>query len=165
VGLFVAFTESTHIHHNVVTDMPYTGISVGFRWNTTPTSQKECVVEFNHISDVMKMLADGGGIYTLGLQPGTVLCGNWIHGIHRSAFAHGGAPNNGIFFDEGSKGFLVERNLIYDAHGGPIRFNQCQEGWHTWRDNTLGKEPAAEAIKDLGAGLEPPFASLLTGER
>jgi len=164
VGLFVAFTANTVVRHNVVTDMPYTGISVGFRWNTTPTSQKECLVEFNHISDVMKMLADGGGIYTLGLQPGTVLRGNWIHDIHRSSFAHGGAPNNGIFFDEGSKGFLVERNLIYDAHGGPIRFNQCQEGWHTWRNNTLGKEPAAEATKDLGAGLEPPFASLLTGE-
>ena len=59
--------------HNVIHDMPYTGISIGYRWDTTPTSLVRCVAEYNHIYDVMKTLADGGGIYTLGFQPGTVL--------------------------------------------------------------------------------------------
>jgi len=152
VGLFVAFSADTKVLHNRITDMPYTGVSVGFRWNTTETSQRGCIVEGNHIYDVMKVLADGGGIYTLGLQPGTVLRGNLIHDVHRSAFAHGGAPNNGIFFDEGSKGFLVEGNVIYKTSGEPIRFNQCQQGWHTWKDNTFGKEPPPDAIKSLRAG-------------
>ncbi|HSV74906.1 MAG TPA: LamG-like jellyroll fold domain-containing protein [Chthonomonadales bacterium] len=138
VGIFVAFSEGTRIVRNHVHTMPYTGVSIGYRWNTTPTTQKRCLVEGNHIHDVMLLLADGGGIYSLGFQPGTVLRGNHIHDVHRSAFAHGGAPNNGFFVDEGSKGFLFERNLVYRTSGEPVRFNNCLREWHTWRDNLFG---------------------------
>jgi hypothetical protein len=138
VGVFVAFSEGTRIAHNLIRDMPYTGISVGYRWNTTPTTQKNSVVESNHIHDVMRMLADGGGIYTLGFQPDTVLRGNLIHHVHRSAFAHGGAPNNGMFIDEGSKGFHFDANTVFATSGAPVRFNACEEKWHTWKDNAFG---------------------------
>lgn len=143
VGIWVGFSADTRLAHNEVYDLPYTGISVGYRWNTTETSQRRCVVEYNHIHDVMKMLADGGGIYTLGYQPGTVLRGNHIHDIARTDFAHGGAPNNGIFLDEGSKGYLIEGNIIYNAHGGPIRHNQNQPAWHTWTNNHFNVKPGA----------------------
>ncbi len=79
VGVFVAFSADTRVAHNVIHDLPYTGISIGYRWNTTPSSQARCLAEYNHIYDVMKKLADGGGVYTLGFQPGTVLRGNVIH--------------------------------------------------------------------------------------
>jgi hypothetical protein len=127
VGIYVAFSADTRIAHNEIHDLPYTGISVGYRWNTTPTSQARCVVEFNHIYDVMQVLADGGCIYTLGFQPGTVLRGNYLHDVHRSRFAHGGAPNNGFFIDEGSKGFLFESNVIRQ---------------HLWRRRALQSKPA-----------------------
>jgi len=138
VGIFDAFSHATAITHNVVRDMPYTGISSGFRWNETETSQKQGLIAYNHVRDVMKMLADGGCLYTLGYQPGAVIRGNVFHGAHRSAFAHGGAPNNGIFFDQGSKGFLVEGNTIYDTSGDPIRFNQTNKDNMTWSDNQFG---------------------------
>ena len=138
VGIFAAFSADTHIAHNLIHDMPYTGISIGFRWNTTPTTQERCIVENNHIFDVMKKLADGGGIYTLGFQPGTILRGNHIHDVHRSAYAHGGAPNNGFFIDEGSKGFLFESNVVYNTSGDAVRFNQSKREWHEWKDNFLG---------------------------
>jgi len=141
VGIWEAFSAESRIAHNLVTELPYTGISVGFRWNTSATSQRGCIVEYNHIHDVMKMVADGGGIYTLGLQPKTMLRGNLIYDVHRSNFAHGGAPNNGIFFDQGSKSFLVEGNIIYNTSGQPIRFNQTEKEWHTWRDNSFGIKP------------------------
>jgi len=89
----------------------------------------------------MKMLADGGAIYTLGYQPGTVLRGNLLHDVYRSAFAHGGAPNNGIFFDQGSKGFLVEDNIIYNTSGEPIRFNQTSQENLTFNNNSFGTSP------------------------
>ncbi len=146
VGIFVAFSADTRIAHNTVHDLPYTGISVGYRWNTTPTSQARCVVEFNHIYDVMKVLADGGGIYTLGFQPGTVLRGNYIHDVHRSRFAHGGAPNNGFFVDEGSKGFLFESNVVHNTSGEPVRFNQNQREGHEWKDNRFGPDATPEVI-------------------
>jgi hypothetical protein len=151
VAVFAAFSADTTIAHNEIHDMPYTGVSVGFRWNTTPTTQCRAIVEHNHIHDVMKLLADGGGIYSLGFQPGTVMRGNLIHDVHRSSVAQGGAPNNGFFVDEGSKGFLFEENVIYGTSGEPVRFNQNQREWHTWKDNQFGIRAAAKG--KVGNGL------------
>ena len=170
-GIWVAFAEGTQIAHNLVHDTPYTGLSVGWSWNTTPTACKRNLIENNHIHDVMKKLADGGCIYTLGLQPGTVLRGNHLHGVHRSARTHGGAPNNGIFFDQGSKAYHVERNVIYGAHGGSIRFNQCRREWLTWKDNVFALPPKGResshhkvmAEVRATAGLQPKYRKKLLG--
>ena len=162
VGVFVAFSADTRVAHNVIYDQPYTGMSIGYRWNTTPTTQVRCIAEYNHIYDVMKTLADGGGIYTLGFQPGTVLRGNLIHDVHRSAYAHGGAPNNGFFVDEGSKGFLFESNVVHRTSGESVRFNQCQREWHTWKGNAFDGDatPARIAAAAERAGLEPAYQAL-----
>lgn len=137
VGIFDAFAAGTRIAHNVVHAMPYTGISVGFRWDESDTNQRDTVIEYNHVYDTMKMLADGGCLYTLGYQPGTVIRGNVFHDAHRSKFAHGGAPNNGIFFDQGSKGYHVVGNTIYNTSGKPVRFNQTNNGNMTWENNSF----------------------------
>lgn len=138
VGIYDAYCAATRIAHNLVYDMPYTGISVGFRWSVVPSSQRDTLIEYNHVHTVMTKLADGGCLYTLGYQPGTVVRGNVFHDALRSAFAHGGAPNNGIFFDEGSKGIEVVSNTIYNCAGGPIRFNQTNKGNMSWKDNSFG---------------------------
>ncbi|MCK5860946.1 MAG: right-handed parallel beta-helix repeat-containing protein [Candidatus Hydrogenedentes bacterium] len=138
VGIFDAFSRGTAITHNVVRDMPYSGISVGFRWNESRTSQQDTLIAFNHVYNTMKVLADGGCLYTLGFQPGTIIRGNIFHDAHRSVFAHGGAPNNGIFFDQGSKGYLVEDNTIYNTSGNPIRFNQTNADNLTFKNNHFG---------------------------
>ena len=164
VGIFQAMTQGARIVHNEVTQTPYTGVSVGYVWNTKPTSQRDCLVAENHIHEVMLRLYDGGAIYTLGFQPGTVLRRNHLHGVRRSGFAHGGAANNGIFFDEGSKGLLVEENVIYDTAGGSIRFNQSNKTWQTWKDNSLGVTPESpEFPKDIAdaAGPEAPYRARL----
>jgi len=163
VGIWVGFAPGTIVSHNLVHDLPYTGISVGWQWNALSTVNAGHLIDDNHIFDVMKEVSDGGGIYTLGFQPGTRIRGNWIHDVQRSPFAHA-APNNGIFFDEGSKGFAVERNTIYRTSGKPIRFNQCQKDWHSWKENVLLEDPAAEPpathpAKD--AGLEKAWRKLV----
>lgn len=156
VAIFDAFCRDTRIAYNLVHDMPYTGISIGFEWSEIPTSQRGCIVENNHVYDVMKLLADGGAIYTLGWQPGTVLRGNHLHDVHRSAFAHGGAPNNGVFFDQGTKGLHVEKNVIYKTSGESIRFNQTSEANLTWKDNHFGLEPDDPAFpKDIVRNAVP----------
>lgn len=159
VGIWVGMSQRTRVAHNRVHDLPYTGISVGWQWNPSPTACKENLVECNHVYDVMKRLCDGGCIYTLGFQPGTVIRGNHLHDVHRSAFAQG-APNNGMFIDEGSKGFLFEQNVIYNTAAELVRFNQCKKEWHTWRDNHFGEPSAVKAAGKetvAKAGPTPPY--------
>ncbi|MBN1346135.1 MAG: right-handed parallel beta-helix repeat-containing protein [Phycisphaerae bacterium] len=162
-GIWVGIAARTRITHNVVRRFLYSTVSVGWSWNDKPTSCRQNLIEYNHIHDAMMLLADGGGIYTLGLQPGTTIRGNHIHAVRRSKFA-GRAPNNGIFFDQGSKAFTVEGNVIYDTAGAPIRYNQSKQEWMTFRDNVLGISPESPGFpKDVAdkAGLEPAFRHLL----
>ena len=163
VGIWVGFARGTTVSHNLIHGLPYSGISVGWQWNPQPTACKANRVEYNHVYDVMNQLCDGGCIYTLGFQPGTVIRGNHLHDVRRSRFAQG-APNNGMFIDEGSKGFLFDSNVIYSTADEHVRFNQCSRDWHTWRDNQFG-EP--EAVKQAGkdtiskAGPEPEYRQRL----
>ncbi len=55
-----------------------------------------------------------GGIYTLGVQPRTVIRSNLFHDI--AGLKYGGW---GIYLDEGSTNILVENNIVYNTtHGG-----------------------------------------------
>jgi hypothetical protein len=159
VGIWTGFAQQAVISHNLVHGLPYSGISLGWQWNPEPTPCKENTIEYNHVYDVMNRLCDGGCIYTLGFQPGTVIRGNHLHDVRRSRYAQG-APNNGMFIDEGSKGFLFERNVIYNTAAELVRFNQCAREWHTWRDNHIGREAEVkESGKEIiaQAGLEAAY--------
>ncbi len=159
IGIWVGFARGAAVTHNRVHDLPYSGISVGWQWNEEPTACRENLVAGNHVFDVMNRLCDGGCIYTLGFQPGTVIRGNHLHDVHRSLLAQG-APNNGMFIDQGSKGYLFEKNVIYNTAAELVRFNQCKEDWHTWRDNHFGPEPEVKksgAAIIAAAGLEPAY--------
>ena len=127
VGVWVGLAERTTVAHCEIRDLPYTGVSVGWRWDETPTPCRDNVVEANNIHHVMLELSDGGGIYTLGLQPGTVLRGNAIHDIVRNA---GRAPSNGMFLDQGTTGIVIEGNTFWSIDMTPIR-------WHWTYANTV----------------------------
>ncbi len=132
VGVWVGFSDGNSIAHNEVRNLPYSGVSVGWQWNATPTPCKANLVEYNHIHHVMQALSDGGGIYTLGLQPGTVLRGNWIHDIPANA---GAAESNGMFLDQGTTDMVIEGNVIHDVACASLRFHQAAT--NVVRDNLL----------------------------
>jgi hypothetical protein len=139
VGIWVGLAAKTRITHNSVGNQPYTGISLGWMWwnpQSRPaprvTPARENVVAYNHVANVMQKLSDGGGIYILGNQPGSVLRGNRIHSIPRNV---GRAESNGMFLDQGTGSFTVEDNLIYDVNRSPFRFHK---GWtNIVRNNTV----------------------------
>ena len=132
VGIWVGFTQGTVVRQNEVRDLPYTGVSLGWMWNPTPTPNGNNVVEGNHIHHVMQVLSDGGGIYTLGRQPGTVLRGNRIHHVPVNL---GNAESNGMFIDEGSTDLVIEDNVIYNLDRSPLRFHRA--GVNQVRNNLL----------------------------
>lgn len=106
VGYFELFSNGCTFSHNKVFDLPYTGVSIGFTWNHLPTTQNNSTVEFNHIHDVMQLLFDGGGVYTLGYQPGSVVRNNLIHNVRNG---------HGLYTDEGSSRILFENNVVVNA--------------------------------------------------
>ncbi|MEQ8845257.1 MAG: right-handed parallel beta-helix repeat-containing protein [Phycisphaerales bacterium] len=142
VGIWAGLTVRTSIAHNTIRNMPYSGISLGWKWSLEPTPACENRIAHNHIHDVMQVLSDGAGVYTLGRQPGTVIEGNHIHGVPENA---GRAENNGMFFDEGSMHILVRDNIVYDVGRAPLRWNMA--GPHTVTQNTLVHRPEVPLYK------------------
>jgi hypothetical protein len=132
VGVWIGMAKATEVSSNEISHLPYTGVSVGWSWTAAPTVCEGHLVTSNHIHNVMQMLSDGAGIYTLGRQPGTILRGNVIHDVPVNA---GRAESNGIFMDEGSSEMLVESNVIYNISKSPIRFHKA--GKNIVRNNQL----------------------------
>jgi hypothetical protein len=113
VGIFVGYTTRTTLEHNELFDLPYTGISVGWGWGgvdagegtfDTPTQARENVVRGNVISHHMRALHDGGAIYTLGAQPGSVIEGNVI--------SNQGSRYGNLYLDNGTQGYTVRDNVV-----------------------------------------------------
>ena len=142
VGIWVGFANNTEITHNEIRNLPYTGVSVGWIWNPTPTPCKQNIVQNNHIHHVMQILSDGGGIYVLGFQPGTVLRENYIHDVPVNL---GRAESNGMFLDEGTTGIVIEDNVIHNTARSPLRFHKA--GKNIVRRNVLAIKPLVLHIR------------------
>jgi hypothetical protein len=111
VGILAGYTDGILIEHNELSDMPYTGISVGWGWSLKDTALKNNVIRRNQIYNAVNTLDDGAGIYTLSKQPGTLISENYIHDIKRSPWA-GLWPIAGIYLDNGSDLITVENNVL-----------------------------------------------------
>jgi len=107
VGILSMHASNNKFLKNHIHDLYYSGISCGWVWGYSENVSKNNIIEDNFIHDVGKsLLSDMGGIYTLGVQPGTVIRGNVIFRISKSEY---GAWC--IYLDEGSSHIIVENNL------------------------------------------------------
>ena len=122
VGIWCGLTANTRVNGNHVFHLPYTGISIGWEWSPTPTPCRNNQLSDNHIHQIMEILSDGGGIYMLGLQPGSTISGNLIHDVTVNA---GRAESNGMFLDEGTTDVTVSGNIIYNIAKSPLRFHRA----------------------------------------
>ena len=110
-GIVLTHVSDSSITHCDIFDLYYTGISVGWTWGYSGSVSQRNTIAFNHIWDIGKhVMADMGGIYTLGTSYGTSISNNVIH--HVDSVSYGGW---GLYNDEGSEGIVLENNLVYDT--------------------------------------------------
>lgn len=119
-GVWVGLTERSFIHNNVIRRMPHTALSVGGLWSEDPSPCRETSIINNRIYKVVQLLSDGAAIYTVGLQPDSIIRGNLISDIPPQP---GLSQNNGIYLDEGSTGFQITDNGIYNVIRSPFKFH------------------------------------------
>ena len=171
VGVFVGYTDGTVIAHNEICDLPYSAISIGWGWGEEdvgggaphyyqpflydePTPSRNNVCENNHIHGVLKERSDGGGVYTLGNMPGSVIRGNLIHDN----------PNwfGGVYLDEGSGYIEVTGNAVYNVEK-PMNYNnkaQNRDATCNEHDNYFDIKPGDKGFPtevSKRAGLEPAY--------
>ncbi len=112
-AIWIGNSSYNTVSHNEISGSWQWAVSVGWRWAYFPPQRaRSNVVEHNHIHHLGGALGSHSSIYTLGVQPGTVIRSNVIH--HCKGY--------GIGLDQSSTGIVVEDNLVYrNAHG--LHFN------------------------------------------
>lgn len=123
VGVLIGKCSGVQIIHNHIHDFDYTGISVGWTWGYAEGDAYGNIIEHNHVHHIGRgVLSDMGGIYCLGVQPGTRIRYNVFHDVVSRGY--GGWA---IYTDEGSSHILIESNLAYRTKSQPFHQHYGRE--------------------------------------
>jgi hypothetical protein len=152
VGIVVGYGRGIAIEHNEVSNVSYTGISVGWGWNKATNCMSDNRIFANHVHHVATRLCDTAAIYTLSVQPGTVISENYVHDIHMSPYVFNPEHWFYLYLDEGSSFITVRDNWCPEE-----KFMKNANGpGNVWENN--GPQVSSK-IKEA-AGLEPAFKDL-----
>lgn len=132
-GILVMHAYENTISHNTISDLYYTGISIGWVWGYKDNITRDNLIEKNHIFNIGQgKLSDMGGVYLLGKQPGTIVRNNLIHDV---VSAHYGGW--ALYTDEGSSYITLEKNICYNTTNNA--FHQHYGCMNTVRNNIFAK--------------------------
>jgi hypothetical protein len=131
VGICAGYVSNINIEHNDISEVSYMGISLGWGWNQTFNRMHNNRVFANHIWHYAMHMYDVSGIYTLGVQPKTVISDNYIHDIYHPSYVHDPTWWFYLYTDEGSSYITVKNNY---TEGDKFLKNANGPG-NTWENN------------------------------
>jgi len=131
VAIAAGYVSGLKIINNEISDVSYSGISLGWGWNRNLVCMKNNLVQRNNIYHYAKHVYDVAGIYTLGAQPGTLISENWIHDICKPGYVHDPKHWFYLYADEGSSYIRVQNNRT-----DSVKFLQNANGpGNIWENN------------------------------
>lgn len=148
LGIGAGFVRDIRIEHNEISNVSYTGISMGWGWNQQTCAMANNVVRGNYIHHYARHMYDTAGIYTLGSQPHTFIEENVVSDIYTPGYVHDPEHWFYLYTDEGSSYITVRNNwtpaekYLKNANGPG----------NTWENN--GPQ-VADSIKQA-AGIRKP---------
>ena len=153
VGIGAGYVRGIKILHNEISNVSYSGISMGWGWTKTQNAMKNNTISANKIHHYGKHMYDVAGIYTLSAQPESFITENAIDSIYKAPYAH--LPEHWFYLytDEGSSYFTIKNNWTPTE-----KYLQNANGPDNLWENNGPK--VSERIKQQ-AGLEKPFQILL----
>lgn len=119
IGIAGGYSKNCEVSHNWITDVPYTAMSIGYGWGAAWGDESVYSgnnrMEYNYVNNCMQILNDGGAIYTLGPQRGTLMQYNYVaNQVHQYA---------ALYLDNGTAGMTVQKNVVYNTPS--FGFIQC----------------------------------------
>lgn len=153
LAIAAGYVGDVNIEHNEISEVPYSGISLGWGWTQTVNCMRNNRVHANLIHHYAKHMYDVAGIYTLGSQPKSYVTENCVHSIYKPGYVHD--PNHWFYLytDEGSSFITIRDNW---TEGEKYLQNANGPG-NVWENNG----PKVDNDVRERAGLEAGYKDLL----
>lgn len=113
-AIWVGYAHHTLLEGNTISNLPYTGISTGWRWSTGVTSSHHTLIQHNYLQNVMQTMDDGAAIYQVGERYGDRTIDNYINGSGGDLSGHWA---NALYSDNCSNYSEVGDNFCLNFKG------------------------------------------------
>ena len=110
LGIGAGYVRDIRIEHNEISNVSYTGISLGWGWNQQTCAMANYTIRGNYIHHYARHMYDTAGIYTLGSQPHTFIEENVVSDICTPSYVHDPEHWFYLYTDEGSSYITVRNN-------------------------------------------------------
>ena len=160
-GVFIADTK---IRHNEIYDVPYSGMHIGWGWDSyEKTSVKNLDISYNYIHNYMHTCADGGAVYFLGA---TGASADNMNEVYKNHFKNAGSGTEGVMYcDNGSNYYRLSENVI-DNHASVWNgYYGLGSSYNEFVDNYTSSEMFNQVSKTLQRLLGQWFIPMATGLR
>lgn len=131
VAICAGFVRDINIAHNEISEISYTGISLGWGWTKTVNCMRNNRIHANYIHHYGKHMYDVAGIYTLSVQSKSYITENRVETIYSPSYVHDPHHWFYLYTDEGSSFIEVRNNWTPKE-----KFLQNANGpGNTWENN------------------------------